>query len=284
MNIKTIEKRNFLKIFNHLNFANQNKNNKDIYYYIKYIVTLEIDDLQFAPEDKNKLITHRDSIKNEILNAGFDISKFDPTKYSQLVSDYLNKLDFRKVDTDNMYKCKDLLEIDVIKNDLYNKRMDFFNKRLPPTFQNSYNPITYERVFNPNNSQNNNNVNNTKQPVNPFDGINYGNNSPYGNYTQVNNSNNNTNNNYNNPNNYNNTNNINNTNNNNYNNYNNTNNNYNNNNFVMNKKVMISEDLKNKIIEELRLCGDELNNGRVDKSQKHGLDAVLLFNQVFKDN
>ena len=263
MNIKTVGKRNFLKIFNHLNFANQNKNNRDIYNYIRYIITLEIEDLQFDPEDKGKLLMHKDTIKNEIINEKFDISKFDPSRYSQLLNEYFNKMDFRKVDTDTMYKCKDLLEIDVIKNDLYNRRLDFFNKRLPPTFQNIYNPITYERVFNPN--QNNNNSN--SQPTNPFDGVDYSNSNPYGNYNQNNNYANNNNLNNNNP-------------------YggNMGNNNYNNNNFTMNKKVIINDDLKNRIIQELKLCGDELNNGRVDKSQKHGLDAVLLFKQVFKDN
>lgn len=294
MNIKSQEQRNYLKIFNLLNFANQNKNNKDIYFYIKYIILIEIDELRFSPEEKNKLINHSNNIKTEIQNDNWDITKFDPRRYSQVISDYLNKMDFRKVDTNTLYKCKDLLEIDIIKNDLYNRRIDFFTKRLPTKFEDNNFIINQDKVYNygkNNINQNNMNQNNNNNlPENPFAGINYASN-PFGDYNANNDYLNNTNN----------TNNTYNTNNNNtlMNNYtnntatnnsnpimnNNTNyNNFNNfNNDIYNKKVIIPEDIKSKIISELKLCGDELNNGQVEKSQKHSLDAFLLFKQVFND-
>ena len=77
-----------------------------------------------------------------------------------------------------MFKCKDILEVSPNKNDLYRRRMEFFDKKLPkisPSNNNQFN----------NNFQNNNFNNFQKQnidsekPINPFARIDYQNSNPY---------------------------------------------------------------------------------------------------------
>ena len=44
-------------------------------------------------------------------------------------------IDFKKISTEFMFKCKDLLEISPVKNDLYRRRMEYFDKKLPKITQ-----------------------------------------------------------------------------------------------------------------------------------------------------
>ena len=335
MNI-TLEQRNAQKLFNLINVANLNNNNKDIYFYLKNYVKIMISQLKLNRNDYEILMGHVNAITNEIISAHWDIRKFDPSKYDKFLNDFYSKVDFRIIDTDFMFKCKDMLEVSPNKNDLYRRRMEFFNKKLPKILpsnnnlkqtQMQNNNVNYQNI-----TQKANNAND--KPINPFAGINlqesnpygYGNNNgPYNNmnqspYQENNNINNNksilraqppsikknTNtNNMNNMNNINNMNNMNNLNNmNNMNNFNNMNNmdnlnntnktntmnNININNLnamnmndMENKKKKIPEDLKLKIINELKIVSEDIINGNIINCRKHSVEALLLFKQIFPD-
>ena len=284
MNI-TLEQRNAQKLYNYINVANQFAQNKDIYFYLKYYVKSMINQLKISKQDYEALSGLLNTFSNELAISHWELRHFDPNKYDKFLNDFYGKVDFSKIDTIFMLKCKDLLEISPNKNDLYKRRMEYFDKKLP---QFSSNNLLRTQMQMKNNNNYNNSIDaniaiNTQsyKPVNPFDGINnesnpYGNgqNSPYnymGNspYQQNNNINNNQN-------------------------LrempppktddkvNNTNNVYGLNNYTNNenKKKKIPEDIKAKIIKELQMVSEEIVNGKIDNCRKHSIEALILFNKV----
>ena len=180
MNI-TLEQRNAQKLFNIINVANLNNNNKDIYFYLKNYVKVMINQLKLNKNDYEVLMGHVNAITNEIVSAHWDIRKFDTSKYDKFLNDFYSKVDFRIIDTDFMFKCKDMLEVSSNRNDLYRRRMEFFDKKLPKILPSNNNSL--KQTQNQNNNFNNKNINQTNNansmPVNPFAGINLQESNPY---------------------------------------------------------------------------------------------------------
>ena len=171
----TLEQRNAQKLFNLLNFANQNAQNRDIYFYIKYYIKTMINHLKLSNQDYEQLIEHVKAFTNELTTSNWDIRKFDPNKYDKFLNDFYTKVNFQKIDTDFMFKCKDLLEVSQNKNDLYRRRIAFFDKKLPKIV-----PMAKNNINNYNNINMNANSGN-QNPINPFAEINNKNSSPYNN-------------------------------------------------------------------------------------------------------
>jgi hypothetical protein len=154
-----------------------------------------ISQLKLNKNDYEILMGHVNAITNEIVSAHWDIRKFDPSKYDKFLNDFYSKVDFRIIDTDFMFKCKDMLEVSPNKNDLYRRRMEFFNKKLPKILpsnnnlkqtQMQNNNVNYQNITHKANNAND-------KPINQFAGINlqesnlygYGNNNgPYNNMNQ----------------------------------------------------------------------------------------------------
>ena len=307
----TIEQRNAQKLNNLLNIANLNVKNKDIYFFLKCNVKVLLNKLQLAPKDLEILSGHVSAFSNELTSSKWDLRKFDPKKYQKFLDDLFNKIDFRKVDIEFMFKCKDLLEISPIKDELYKKRIEFFDKKLPKIGNNTVIP---NNNINTNNKASNisfvnketkvnTNVNtfNQTQPVNPFENTNIQNNNinnvannpnpfepvnPFAGMSESSNP---------------------------YANLNNEpspyqqnfeNNNPNNNtgktilrsiprtglNKVNNennidpyKPKVIPEDIKTKIIKELQSISGDLVNGKIDNCRYHSIEALLYFKQLFPD-
>ena len=290
----TIEQRNAQKLNNLLNIANLNVKNKDIYFFLKCNVKVLLNKLQLAPKDLEILSGHVSAFSNELTSSKWDLRKFDPKKYQKFLDDLFNKIDFRKVDTEFMFKCKDLLEISPIKDELYKKRIEFFDKKLPKIGNNTSiqnnnintnvnNTINQTQPVNPfeNTNIQNNNINNVAnspnpfEPVNPFAGMSESSNpyanlnnqpSPYQQNFENNNPNNNTGktilrsiphtglNKVNNE-----------------------------NNIDPYKPKVIPEDIKTKIIKELQSISGDLVNGKIDNCRYHSIEALLYFKQLFPD-
>ncbi len=128
------QQRNAQKLYNYLFLANQFRHIKDIYFYLKYCISIKINDLDLSKDDERKLNAQVTLYTQELNREKWDIHKMDPRVYDKFLNDYLNKINFNKVDQDTLYKCRDFLEID-----LYHRRMEFFNKRLPPESNNNIN-------------------------------------------------------------------------------------------------------------------------------------------------
>ena len=299
MNI-TLEQRNAQKLHNLINVANQFVMNRDIYFFIKNNVKNMINQVKIPTKDYEILSGHIQAFNNELSSSNWDPRQFDPNKYDKFLNDFYSTVDFKKISNEFMFKCKDLLEISPVKNDLYRRRMEFFDKKLPKISQ-FHNTTTKPQMqnnnmhFNKTNTLNTHNTLNTKkveaQPVNPFEGMN--NNSPYGNCYGNNNNNNN-----------------------NYpydnigllnnqcqiNNNNNeravlrgqnlqspltmNKNNINNNNMISNNMMeyrpkKIPENMKSKIIQELQKISEEIGGGKIDVCRRHAVETVLLFKQIF---
>ena len=287
MNI-TLEQRNAQKLYNYINVANQFAQNKDIYFYLKYNVKTMINQLKISKQDYEALLGHINVFTNELARSHWEPRQFDPKKYDKFLNDFYGKVDFSKIDTTFMLKCKDLLEISQNKNDLYRRRMEFFDKKLPQFSSNNLLRTQIQMKNNNyyNNSNNANILTNTQssQPINPFAGINeesnpYGNgqNSPYnymGNspYQQNNNINNNQKLNAIPPSKMNDL-------------INNSNNIYgiNNNTNFESKKKKIPDDIKARIIKELQMVSEEIVNGKIDNCRKHSVEALILFNKVMPE-
>ena len=308
----TVEQRNAQKLHNLLNIANLNLKNRDIYFFIKCNIKVRLNKLPLPSQDLEILTGHMNAFSNELKTANWNLGKFDAKKYVQFLNDLFGKIDFRKVDTDFLFKCRDLLEISPIKDDLYKRRMEFFDKRLPKIGANTIiqnnnnNNITYtnfvNNAANVNNNENKINQNlpvnpfaninsitnivqntttNNGMPINPFAGMNE-NSNPYNNMTfesspfSQNNGNN-----------Y--------VNNNNQNDIlrsipktglnNNINNNNNNNNINIEpfKPKQIPEDIKTKIIKELQAISGDIYNGKIENCRYHSIEALLYFKQIFPD-
>ena len=52
---------------------------------------------------------------------------------------------------------------------------------------------------------------------------------------------------------------------------------------IENKKKIIPEDIKQKIINELKIVSDELQNGKIDNCKKHSIETLILFKQIFPE-
>ena len=306
MNI-TLEQRNAQKLYNYINVADQNVQNKDIYYFLKYSVKTLLNQIKLTKQDHDAIVNLITPFWRELSTSKWEPRNFDPKLYDKFLHDFYNKVDFRVIDTTFMFKCKDLLEISPVKNDLYRRRMEYFDKKLPKITLSSTNsqspqPVnpfggtsvqtSSQQPINPFNNYNalntsqqpinpfaNNNFSNPNQkPVNPFEGINndsdnygYGNSGPYSyNFNQPIAQNNNSNN----------------------------NNNNNEKNFLRamppnmqnqndmnlkNNKKKIPEDIKVKIIKELQLVSENILNGKIEDSRKHSIEAMILFKKVFPE-
>ena len=319
----TLEQRNSQKLNNFLNMANLNIKNKDIYYFLKYNVKILFPKLSLSLQDSEILSGHVNAINSELSNSKWDIKQFDPQKYQKFLNDLFNKIDFRKVDNNFMFKCRDLLEISPIKDDLYKRRLEFFDKKLPKIGNNVMNQNNTNNAFNnllnavnmvntmlnkPTKIQNQNinNANIQNKPVNPFENMNQNININNNNKVQSN-----TNNNlpvnpfadmnsnpysqnfesspY--------QQNISNTNTNviNENDNNkqllrsipqtglNINNNANNGTDPY-KPKKIPENIKENIIKELKIISNDIYNGKIDSCRQHSVEALLYFKQIFPDN
>jgi len=315
MNI-TIEQRNAQKLYNYINVANQYVQNRDIYFYLKYYVKTMINQMKLPSNDYEILMGHVNAFSNELAQSHWEYRQFDPKKYDKFLNDFYTPIDFRKIDTEFMFKCKDLLEISPIKDELYKKRMEFFDKKLPKIGNNTVFPNnnitsnnkTTSNAFvkntvkvNTNTNINANNINQI-QPVNPFENTNdkinnitnvannpnpflpvnpfAGMNESSNPYANLNNG----------PSPY-----QQNFENNNQNNntgktilrsiphttLNNMNNN--NNNIDPYKPKVIPDDIKTKIIKELQSISGDLVNGKIDNCRYHSIEALLYFKQIFPD-
>ena len=121
MSIITLELRNAQKLNNLLNMANANVKNRDIYFFLKYNVKIIFNKVQLSPKDSEIISGHISAFTTELSSSKWDLKQFDPKKYKKFLDDLFSKIDFRKVDNNFMYKCRDLLEISPIKDDLYKK-------------------------------------------------------------------------------------------------------------------------------------------------------------------
>ena len=178
----TLEQRNAQKLNNLLNMANINVKNRDIYFFLKCNAKIIFNKVILSPKDSEIISGHISAFTAELSSSKWDLKQFDPKKYKKFLDDLFSKIDFRKVDNNFMYKCRDLLEISPIKDDLYKKQMNFFDKKLPKIGGNTIsenNNMTPKTLINTakfvNNIKKNNQTNIQNQPVNPFADINIGN-------------------------------------------------------------------------------------------------------------
>ena len=149
MNI-TLEQRNAQKLYNILDIANQNAQNRDIYFYLKNYVKTMLNRFKISNQDHEILSGHVQAITTELANSHWDIRKFDITKYDKFLNDFYTKVNFNKIDTNFMFKCKDLLEVSPNRNDLYKRRMAFFDKKLPKISPGTNNNIMQNNIINNN--------------------------------------------------------------------------------------------------------------------------------------
>ena len=317
MNI-TLEQRNAQKLYNLINVANQNVQNKDIYFFIKYAVKTMLNQIKITKQDHDAISNLINPFLRELSSSNWEIKKFDPKLYDKFLHDFYNKVNFNTIDTNFMFKCRDLLEISPVKNDLYKRRMEYFAKKLPKILidnNNINNNYGNKNIFNapsttpqshqpanpfagttvsttsqqPVNPFNNTNIPTTnQQPINPFaSNISSTSQQPLNPFEGITDSDN-------------------------YGygnscpysfNFNqpiaeNVNNNNNGKNLLrasppnvqnptdmnlQNNKRKIPDDIKVKIIKELQLVSENILNGKIDDSRKHSVEAMILFKKVFPE-
>lgn len=313
MNI-TLEQRNAQKLYNYINVANQNIQNRDIYFYLKYGVKTMLNQIKLTKQDHDAITNLINPFLRELSTSKWELKNFDPNLYDKFLHDFYSGVNFNTIDTTFMFKCKDLLEISPVKNDLYKRRMEYFAKKLPkilPSNNNINNNYGNKNNFNspsintqshqlanpfagtnvsstsqqPVNPFGNTNAPSTsQQPINPFASISQ---QPVNPFEGINNDSD-----YgygnNGPYSYN---------------FNqpttqNINNNNNENNLLRakppnmqnpnevklnNNKRKIPEDIKVKIIKELQLVSENILSGKIEDSRKHSVEAMILFKKVFPE-
>jgi hypothetical protein len=317
MNI-TLEQRNSQKLYNLINVANQNIQNKDIYFFIKYAVKTLLNQIKLTKQDHDAITNLINPFLRELFSSNWQLKNFDPKLYDKFLHDFYNKVNFNTIDTNFMFKCRDLLEISPVKNDLYKRRMEYFAKKLPKILidnNNINNNYGNKNIFNapsttpqshqpanpfagttvsttsqqPVNPFNNTNIPTTnQQPINPFaSNISSTSQQPLNPFEGITDSDN-------------------------YGygnsgpysfNFNqpiaeNVNNNNNGKNLLrasppnvqnptdmnlQNNKRKIPDDIKVKIIKELQLVSENILNGKIDDSRKHSVEAMILFKKVFPE-
>ena len=317
MNI-TLEQRNAQKLYNYINVANQNVQNKDIYFYMKYAAKTLLNQIKLTKQDHDAITNLINPFLRELSSSKWEIKNFDPKLYDKFLHDFYNKVNFNTIDTTFMFKCRDLLEISPVKNDLYKRRMEYFAKKLPKIpfgnnninnnygNQNNFNtPSTNTISHQPVNPFGGNIVSPTsQQPVNPFENTNIPSTSqqpinpfasnisstsqqPVNPFEGINNDSDNYGYGNNSPYSYNfnqpPAQNINNNNENNLLRANPPNLQNPNDMIINNNKRKIPDDIKVKIIKELQLVSENILSGKIEDSRKHSVEAMILFKKVFPE-
>ena len=317
MNI-TLEQRNAQKLYNYINVANQNVQNKDIYFFIKYAVKTLLNQIKLTKQDHDAITNLINPFLRELSSSNWQLKNFDPKLYDKFLHDFYNKVNFNAIDTTFMFKCKDLLEISPVKNDLYKRRMEYFAKKLPKILisnNNINNSYGNKNIFNapsttpqshqpanpfagttvsttsqqPVNPFNNTNIPTTnQQPINPFaSNISSTSQQPVNPFEGINNDSDNYGYGNSGPYSYN----FNQPPAQNINNNNETNllrakppNMQNPNEInINNNKRKIPDDIKEKIKKELELVSENILSGKIEDSRKHSVEAMMLFKKVFPE-
>lgn len=317
MNI-TLEQRNAQKLYNYINIANQNVQNKDIYFYMKYAAKTMLNQIKLTKQDHDAITNLINPFLRELSSSKWEIKNFDPKLYDKFLHDFYNKVNFNTIDTTFMFKCRDLLEISPVKNDLYKRRMEYFAKKLPKipfgnnNINNNYgnqnnfiapstNNISHQpvnpfggNIASPTSQQPVNPFENTnipatsQQPINPFaSNISSTSQQPVNPFEGINNDSDNYGYGNNSPYSYNfnqpPAQNINNNNENNLLRANPPNLQNPNDMSINNNKRKIPDDIKVKIIKELQLVSENILSGKIEDSRKHSVEAMILFKKVFPE-
>ena len=125
------QRRNANKLTNLLETAKKYNKNRNIFLFIKWNIIQEMKkNIDLTKEDRNKFNVAAGLAEGEMKVYNWSVEKMVPKEYDDFLEYYYKTINFKAANLDLLYKCKDLLDISPVKNDLYNKRIDYFVKRI----------------------------------------------------------------------------------------------------------------------------------------------------------
>ena len=161
----TQEQRNAQQLYNYIGVANNIKNmSLNVYFFLKNYAFNKAINMKLPQSENKKINDLMNHFYNELRNSGWDSRKMSLNEYNSFLEYFYSTMDFNTIDLNNLFLCRDLLEV-IPLDDLGKQRMEYFNKKIEKfktenndNHENQNNNNTSQKD-NKNKNQNNNNKN-----------------------------------------------------------------------------------------------------------------------------
>ena len=155
----TQEQRNAQKLYNYIGIANNIKNmSLNVYFFLKNYAFNKAINMKLPPSDNKKINDLMNHFYNELRSTGWDSRRMSLNEYNSFLEYFYSTMDFNTIDLNNLFLCRDLLEV-IPLDELGKQRMEYFNKKIEK-FKKENNDKN-DNKYN-NNENKNDNLNNKK--------------------------------------------------------------------------------------------------------------------------
>ena len=155
----TQEQRNAQQLYNYIGVANNIKNmSLNVYFFLKNYAFNKAINMKLPQSENKKINDLMNHFYNELRNSGWDSRKMSLNEYNSFLEYFYSTMDFNTIDLNNLFLCRDLLEV-IPLDDLGKQRMEYFNKKIEK-FKKENNDKN-DNKYN-NNENKNDNLNNKK--------------------------------------------------------------------------------------------------------------------------
>ena len=166
----TQEQRNAQKLYNYIGIANNIKNmSLNVYFFLKNYAFNKAINMKLPQSENKKINDLMNHFYNELRNSGWDSRKMSLNEYNSFLEYFYSTMDFNTIDLNNLFLCRDLLEV-IPLDDLGKQRMEYFNKKIEKfktenndNHENQNNNNTSQKDNKNKNQNNNNNIVNINQ-------------------------------------------------------------------------------------------------------------------------
>ena len=166
----TQEQRNAQQLYNYIGVANNIKNmSLNVYFFLKNYAFNKAINMKLPQSENKKINDLMNHFYNELRNSGWDSRKMSLNEYNSFLEYFYSTMDFNTIDLNNLFLCRDLLEV-IPLDDLGKQRMEYFNKKIEKfktenndNHENQNNNNTSQKDNKNKNQNNNNNIVNINQ-------------------------------------------------------------------------------------------------------------------------
>jgi hypothetical protein len=126
----TQEQRNAQQLYNYIGVANNIKNmSLNVYFFLKNYAFNKAINMKLPQSENKKINDLMNHFYNELRNSGWDSRKMSLNEYNSFLEYFYSTMDFNTIDLNNLFLCRDLLEV-IPLDDLGKQRMEYFNKKI----------------------------------------------------------------------------------------------------------------------------------------------------------
>ena len=126
----TQEERNAQQLYNYIGVANNIKHmSLNVYFFLKNYAFNKAINMKLPQSENKKINDLMNLFYNELRSTGWDSRRMSLNEYNSFLEYFYSTMDFNTIDLNNLFLCKDLLEV-IPLDDLGKQRMEYFNKKI----------------------------------------------------------------------------------------------------------------------------------------------------------